>query len=318
MRRRRGECDCVNPSQGDSTLPGKGRRRGVDYRGQRSVGDRMGNDAKPMKSHTPGSSPPSCRKYGIGCTGAYKENLSRVRCYCQMSQAEFFSRLTLSISKDRFAPYYSASGQGDSEAYGIYAWNLALCESLYPALNCLEISLRNSIHQAVSTAFEDEFWFRSRLTGRERETIQNLDTAFASTIDQTKPGRYISECSFGFWVGLFRGDYEQTLWTRLLPVVFPQASRRFRNRSLLYARLNRIRVLRNRIFHHEPIWHIRDLPEQHQLILETIGWISPAMLAMTRLLDRFDSVYTRGAQYYAIELDRIAQDWSASSNTPGG
>ena len=74
--------------------------------------------------------------------------------------------------------------------------------------------------------------------------------------------------------------------------------------------MDRIRRLRNRVFHHEPIWHLPDLPKQHELILETIGWISPAMLAATRLLDRFDSVYTRGAQPYAAELETIAQNWN--------
>lgn len=147
--------------------------------------------------------------------------------------------------------------------------------------------------------------------GRERETIQNLVAAFAPTINQPDPVHYISECSFGFWVGLFRGDYEQALWNRLLPAVFPHAPRRLRSRSGLYERLDRIRRLRNRVFHHEPIWHLQDLEQQHELILETIGWISPAMLELTRLLDRFDSVYTMGAQHYAIELDSIAQNWSA-------
>ena len=63
-------------------------------------------------------------------------------------------------------------------------------------------------------------------------------------------------------------------------------------------------------FHHEPVWHLPDLEQQHQQILETIGWISPAMLAMTRLLDRFPSVYTRGAQPYATDLENLAQNWA--------
>ena len=50
---------------------------------------------------------------------------------------------------------------------------------------------------------------------------------------------------------------------------------------------------------------------EHRLILETIGWLSPAMLAATKLLDRFDSVYTRGSQPYAAELKTIAQNWNA-------
>ena len=124
-------------------------------------------------------------------------------------------------------------------------------------------------------------------------------------------GDLVSRLSFGFWSSLFKGQYERILWTRLLPDVFPHAPRRQRARKEISKRVDRIRRLRNRVFHHEPIWHLQDLEQQHQQILETIGWISPAMLAMTRLLDRFPSVYTRGAQHYARELDSVAQNWSA-------
>ena len=72
-----------------------------------------------------------------------------------------------------------------------------------------------------------------------------------------------------------------------------------------------IRRLRNRVSHHEPIWHLPNLAEQHAEILETIGWISPAMLAVTRMLDRFDSVYTMEPQRYIEELYSIALNWSA-------
>ena len=117
--------------------------------------------------------------------------------------------------------------------------------------------------------------------------------------------------SLGFWVDLFKGRYEQILWPALLPDVLPFATKKQRHRERLYQRLAKIQRLRNRVFHHEPIWHLPDLPEQHRLILETIGWISPEMLAMTRLLDRFDSVYTRGADHYERELDSVAQNWGA-------
>ena len=229
-----------------------------------------------------------------------------------MSQDEFFTELQRATSRRRLLHYFAPSpGTDYIQAFGAYMWNITLCESFYPALQGVEVTLRNRVHQAAAAEFGDDFWFRTRLIGRERETIHNLDIVFAQTANHVDPGNYISECSFGFWVGLFRGDYEQVLWTRLLPAVFPHAPRRLRQRSGIHARLDRIRRLRNRVFHHEPIWRLPDLLEQHQQILETIGWLSPAMLAATRLLDRFDSVYTRGARHYAAELDSIAQNWSA-------
>ena len=67
---------------------------------------------------------------------------------CQMSQDYFYFNLRAAISSDRAASFYTASSPGDFDAFGTYAWNLALCESLYPALNSIEICLRNSINEA--------------------------------------------------------------------------------------------------------------------------------------------------------------------------
>ena len=241
--------------------------------------------------------------------GLQKDIITK-RYYCQMPQAEFFSNLTLAISKDRFAPYYSASGQSESEACGLYAWNLALCESLYPALNCLEISLRNSIHEAAAKQFSAVNWFQIYLEKEELDTVNQLLNDLNNRRKTVRSSDLVANLTLGFWLGLFRTRYEQVLWPKLLEPVFPNSPRSERTRQKVYVRLDKIRRLRNRVFHHEPIWHWSDLPQQHQQILETIGWISPDMLAMTRLLDRFSSVYTRGAQPYATELENIAQDWA--------
>lgn len=229
-----------------------------------------------------------------------------------MPQVDFFSSLAVGITEDRIAPYRASDEHSESGAYGTYAWNIALCESLYPALNCLEISLRNSIHSAALQEFGVEDWFKGRLHRNELETLTLRYNELSSRSRQQSIGinELIGDLSLGFWVSLFRSRYEQVLWPKLLEPVFPHWDKGGRTRRNAYARLDRIRRLRNLVFHHGAIWHWTDLADQHRLILETIGWISPAMLAATRLLDRFDSVYTRGSQPYAAELETIAQNWN--------
>ena len=228
-----------------------------------------------------------------------------------MCQSQYFSEFQRAVSDSRLKPYLNHSLNGDAaQAFGTYLWNLALCESLYPILQGIEVALRNSIHNAASAEFGDEFWFKSHLTGYERKQIEEIEKSFSKLKTPVTPGRFIAECNLGFWENLFNGHHEHILWRKMLRATFPHAPRHLRERRGIRARLDRIRRLRNRVFHHEPIWHLRDLEQQHQLILETIGWISPAMLAVTRLLDRFPSVYTRGAQPYATELENIAQDWA--------
>ena len=54
--------------------------------------------------------------------------------------------------------------------------------------------------------------------------------------------------------------------------------------------LTPIRLLRNRIAHHEPIlgW---DLPKHHDAMLRLVGWLAPVAADWCRGLDRFSAVY---------------------------
>ena len=227
-----------------------------------------------------------------------------------MMQDGFLIRLQPGLSHERLAPYLNERAS-PREALGLYAWNVALCESLYPCLNSIEIALRNAVHDTVSRDFGNENWFSHYLQGKEKGNVSGVIQKLRKHGQTPTPGRIVSNLLFGFWVKLLSNSYEGILWPRLLKPVFPNMPRRQRTVSILHRRLDRIRRLRNRVFHHEPVWHLTDLTEQHSLILETTGWISPAVLEMTRLLDRFDSVYTMGPQRYTDELDAIAQNWSS-------
>ena len=228
-----------------------------------------------------------------------------------MNQELFFDDLAVAISNARYELYGRSRTRSPAAAHASYAWNIALCESLYPALNCFEVALRNSVHAAATDQFGTEYWFNSRLRKDESDRL-NILRSRINFSGNTSPSaaELVSGLSLGFWVSLFKGYYERVLWPLLLPAVFPYAPRRQRSRRGISKRVDSIRRLRNRVFHHEPIWHLSDLPEQHQQILETIGWMSPAMLAMTSLLDRFSSVYTDGTLPYTTELDFLAQNWA--------
>jgi hypothetical protein len=70
--------------------------------------------------------------------------------------------------------------------------------------------------------------------------------------------------------------------------------RAIRTRANVSKRFQRIRILRNRIFHHEPIWYWQDLPKQHADILEAIGWIEDAAGDLVATVDNFPAVYSTG------------------------
>ncbi|WP_177420368.1 Abi family protein [endosymbiont of Lamellibrachia barhami] len=69
------------------------------------------------------------------------------------------------------------------------------------------------------------------------------------------PGRIIAELNFGFWSSMLDKCYEQVLWPQLIKTAFPYMPRKIRTRKVLSQQFHKIRQLRNRIFHHEPIWY---------------------------------------------------------------
>ena len=107
-----------------------------------------------------------------------------------------------------------------------------------------------------------------RLVGDAKDTL-------AKSRKPVDPPRVVAELSFGFWVSLLgrgpSGRYETTLWRPAVHRAFPHI------RSLrkhVHAPLDSLRVLRNRIAHHEPIF-TRHLAADYARILTVIGWICP-------------------------------------------
>lgn len=118
----------------------------------------------------------------------------------------------------------------------------------------------------------------------------------------------MGELSLGFWVSLFNSvDELETLWRQLLKkrTTFPGMNTN-RTRSALKDALNPVLELRNRVFHHEPIWKLPQLGERHQQCVTVLGWISPAKARLIAGCDRFPQVYGPGEQpFCASAAQRI-------------
>lgn len=214
-----------------------------------------------------------------------------------------------SLSAERFRQY-RLTAVDDGEALGRYVWNTRLSEALYPAVHCLEVAFRNAVHAAGAARFPGGAWrdLPSWIDRQEPvlfpDEVAAVEGAKARVRKQHRalePGRVIAELNFGFWTALLDVRYEQTqtLWPHLLASVFPHLERRRRTRRTVSARFNRIRILRNRISHHEPIWHWTDLSAQHAQMVEALGWISPSLVSVLSRIDRFDEVFGEGWMRFA-------------------
>lgn len=181
-----------------------------------------------------------------------------------------------------------------------YFWNVALSEALYPGLAALEITLRGSIHDALTAREGTDMWFRGLLEPRQ---LRDYASAYLTLYERLKRNtptsdQIVAELTFGFWTTLLSQPYHQSLWvprgTQLVKTVFPHLSPTPNNRHFVHQRYNDLRLLRNRVMHHEPIWHRPNLLREHQAVIEAIGWISPTTKESIMLIDHFDDTYHNG------------------------
>lgn len=101
--------------------------------------------------------------------------------------------------------------------------------------------------------------------------------------------------TFGFWSALFNAKLQGYLW-KDLRLIFPHCPKAVRKRHEVSLVLNQMRVLRNRVFHHEPLLWLRPtLTEQHGLGRQAVEWIDPQLAIWLDELDTVPSLLTTAA-----------------------
>jgi len=222
-------------------------------------------------------------------------------------QQDPWKKLEICLSKERLAAY-GQDGASHTVITARYLWNIALSEALYAPLQMCEVGLRNAVDQAMAQITNQPHWYDTvSLTPWGHKQIGKAKQDLARSRKPVTSGRVVAELNFGFWTSMFEDHYE-TSAARFLPsgikLAFPGLPKSQHNRRGLNTHLKKIRTLRNRIFHHERIVHWKDLLNQHQAILDTIGWINPDLTELAGIVDCFPRVYADGIQPF---LDRLNQ-----------
>lgn len=210
-----------------------------------------------------------------------------------------FADIRQCVSSRRIESYRQPQNS-DVEVLARYIWNICLCEALYPSLQNLEITLRNSIYSVGKRQFNNANWLQdnSVVVGtKQRNAIEKIVQDLHKHRKPVDCNHIVAATTFGVWTGFLERNYEPSLWPKGLKEAFPHVPARRRNRRDLYQHFSEIRRLRNRGFHHEPIWNRSTLSNDHAKIIEAIGWINPAMQQATLLIDRFSAVHT--SAYFA-------------------
>lgn len=203
------------------------------------------------------------------------------------------------LSFERFGRYMDWAAGDRAGALRLYSLNAQLSEALSIPIHALEIALRNRIHGTMSARHGDR-WFEGEQmlqTANQREQLAAAVAELERNGKAQEAGRIVAGLPFSFWTAMFGTAYEQLWRIELNKIALSQDGKRL-TRKYFSGPLTRIRLLRNRIAHHEPIqgWN---LPKHHATMMGMTELMSLPVAEWARSIDRFAAVYGSG---YVLQL----------------
>lgn len=226
------------------------------------------------------------------------------------------------VSRQRFKRYRRATST-KQDAVALYLWNVALCEALCPPFQFFEVALRNATNQSITAQNgNDARWFMDPSILTETRHQEQVEEAIRLIRKNRKghligietdpdfpkePSRVVAELSLGFWVNIFSNRYTTTLVQDIAADVFPNGPKEIvtdKRQDVIYPRLSEVLDLRNRVFHHEPIYHWTyhsgntSLKAYHARLCEVVAWMCQTHPLFLDAVDRFVGVYDEGTQPY--------------------
>jgi hypothetical protein len=188
------------------------------------------------------------------------------------------------LTPPRLTKYLVATNNDPHRALRLYALNTRVSAEFLADLHYVEIALRNRFDEQLTLAFGASWFdhpgFRALLPQRSVDILQAARSKATKHLPAgaiVKPGKVIAELSFGFWLMLTNPPFEHTLWVPYLHKAF--RPRRPPARSAFNATLEKLRLLRNRVAHHEPIFHVK-LQEHHEVLANVCRLLCPATTAL--------------------------------------
>jgi hypothetical protein len=212
-------------------------------------------------------------------TGVYKASVSPGSLLVKLFpyDATVLAALEVILSTDRLTSYLRETNGDKEAALRLYAWNTAVSAAFYVPLQGLEVALRNALHRELTAAFGSPWYDHLNLTfaPKENTRIREAKATLARSSKLIDAPHIVAELPFGFWVSLLgpghQGLYHNRLWIPALHKAFPYTKQ---PRREIHRPLDHLRLLRNRIAHHEPIFR-RHLAADYETALRVLQWISP-------------------------------------------
>ncbi|SEI11485.1 Abi-like protein [Rheinheimera pacifica] len=181
------------------------------------------------------------------------------------------------LSINRLSTYRNAIlnflGQDSVEfAIELYEWNAKLSASFILPLHIYEITLRNAISEAIALRYGND-WpidpaFRNSLSGKQKTELIKASAGYIGV------GKVLPELKLVWFENMLKNTHNVRIWVPYIKMVFPHSMGPDEDtiRDELKSDCFVIRMLRNRIAHHEPIFNQPNLANLLPAIIKAIDW----------------------------------------------
>ncbi|XAS71905.1 hypothetical protein VUN82_23005 [Micrococcaceae bacterium Sec5.1] len=205
-----------------------------------------------------------------------------------------------SLSGPRMSTYLQAASGDMKVALDLYGWNARASAALMLPAHFAEVTVRNAVSEVLTAVYGPDWPWNSTFEGSLPGTSQNRGYSprrdlVATRNNEPTTGKVIAELKFVFWQKMFTARHDERIWEPAILSLFPHTSLSTAAslRGRIYGDLEAIRLLRNRIAHHEPIFS-RNLGDDLQRVIElvdmrcteTSGWVRDIETASTILQER--------------------------------
>lgn len=217
--------------------------------------------------------------------------------------ASALQEIVLTLTPQRLSRYLRAADHDIESALQLYVLNTKVSGALMADLHYVEIALRNKFDRELAahfgaTWFSDPGFLRHadpRMQDIVQKAVRDASRNMRSH-NLLPPGKVIAELTFGFWLQLTDRRFEHVLWTPVLHKAF--APRKAPKRGVFSQLLEKLRQLRNRSAHHEPVFHL-NLVTAHQQLGDACRQLCPATADLMNNTSTLQAEVARLTQFMA-------------------
>lgn len=207
---------------------------------------------------------------------------------------EFMKAFRETLSESRFNRYLRDAKDDQKKAIRLYQWNSVLSQSMYLPLQAWEIALRNRMNAFLCWKYKAGWPYDDRalrqLKGHARDRLREAIDRQKRTrgIDQVPTDMLVADLPAGFWVSLLSSSYDVPFSYRYnIRKVFPHSAAMDREKASTLC--GRLLDLRNRVAHHEPIYHL-PLKERRSDLSQLLEAMCPGSYAYVTSACTLDSI----------------------------